>query len=80
MQAAIYIQVPHEIQVPDIVQVPHVIQVPHPRDTLIPADIGGCSYQNRVVILSEARSAEKPALSEVEGKDLRLSSSLRRIC
>jgi hypothetical protein len=66
MQAAIY------IQVPDIVQVPHVIQVPHPRDTLIPADIGGCSYQNRVVILSEARSAES--------KDLRLSSSLRRIC
>jgi hypothetical protein len=68
MQAAIY------IQVPDIVQLPHL------RDSLIPADMGGCSYQNRVVILSGARSAEKPALSEVEGKDLRLSSSLRRIC
>ena len=72
MQAAIYIQVPHEIQVPDIVQVPHVIQVPHPRDTLIPADIGGCSYQNTVVILSGVRNAES--------KDLWWSSSERRIC
>jgi hypothetical protein len=60
MQAAIYIQVPQ------------IIQVPHLRDSLIPADVGECSYQNRVVILSGARSAES--------KDLRLSSSLRRIC
>jgi hypothetical protein len=66
MQAAIYIQVPHVIQVPDIIQVPHL------RDNLIPADMGGCSYQNRIVILSEPRSAES--------KDLWLSSSLRRTC
>ena len=55
------------------------IRVPHVRDGLIVANVG-CSYQNTVVILNAARSAEKPALSEVEGKDLRLSPSLRRIC
>ena len=53
-------------------------RVPHVRDGLIVANVGGCSYKNGAVILSEARSAEKPALSEVEGKDLRLSSSHRR--
>ena len=35
------------------------------------ADVGGCSHQNRPVILSAARSAES--------KDLRFSSSHRRI-
>ena len=48
------------------------IWVPHLLDGLIVAKVGGCSYQNRVVILSGARSAES--------KDLRLSSSHRRIC
>jgi hypothetical protein len=47
-------------------------RVPHVRDGLIVANVGGCSYQNGVVILSEARSAKS--------KDLRLSSSHRRIC
>jgi hypothetical protein len=46
--------------------------VPHVRDGLTVANVGGCSYQNTVVILSEARSAKS--------KDLRLSSSHRRIC
>jgi hypothetical protein len=46
--------------------------VPHLRDSLIVANVDGCSYQNTVVILSGARSAES--------KDLRLSPSLRRIC
>ena len=55
-------------------------QVPHVRDSLIVANVSGCSYQNTIVILSAERSAEKPALSEVEGKDLRFSSSLRRMC
>jgi hypothetical protein len=55
-------------------------RVPHVSDGLIVANVDGGSYQNTVVILSAARSAEKPALSEVEGKDLRLSSSHRRIC
>ena len=49
------------------------IRVPHVRDGLIVANVGGgCSYQYSVVILSKARSAEP--------KDLRLSSSRRRIC
>jgi hypothetical protein len=54
------------------------IRVPHVRDGLIVANVGGvtkvgwCSYQNGVVILSGARSAES--------KDLRLSSSHRRTC
>jgi hypothetical protein len=55
------------------------MRVPHVRDGLIVANVGGCSYQNTVVIMSVARRAEKPALSEVEGKDLRWSSSDRRI-
>ena len=58
------------------------IRVPHVRDGLIVANVGGvtnkievanvggCSYQNRDVILTEARSAES--------KDLRLTSSHRR--
>jgi hypothetical protein len=53
------------------------IRVPHVRDGLIVDNVGGCSYQkcsykNRLVILTEAHSAES--------KDLRLSSSPRRIC
>jgi hypothetical protein len=61
------------------------IRVPHVRDSLIVANVGKCSYRkcpykNRLVILSGAHSAEKPALSEVEGKDLWLSLSPRRIC
>jgi hypothetical protein len=48
------------------------IRVPHVRDSLIVANVGECSYQNMVVILSEAHSAES--------KDLRLSSSPRRTC
>ena len=61
-------------------QAPIRIRMPHVRDSLIVAGMGEGSYQSAVVILSEARSAEEPALSEVEGKDLRLSSSLWRIC
>jgi hypothetical protein len=48
------------------------IRLPHVRDGLIVANVGGCSYQNKVVILSAARSAQS--------KDLRFSSSHRRIC
>jgi hypothetical protein len=48
------------------------IRVPHLRDGLIVAKVDECSYQNTVVILSAARSAES--------KDLRLSFSHRRIC
>jgi hypothetical protein len=55
------------------------IWVPHISDGLIVVNVRGCSYQNTTV-LSGPRDAEKPALSEVERKDLRLSSSLRRIC
>jgi hypothetical protein len=67
-------------------QAPIHIRVPHVRDSLTAAKVCGVtsagerSDQNRIVILSGATSAEKPALSEVEGKDLWLSSSLRRIC
>jgi hypothetical protein len=53
-------------------QAPIHMRVPHLRDGLIVANVGGCSHQNTVVILSAARSAES--------KDLRLSSSHRRIC
>jgi hypothetical protein len=74
MQATIHIRVPH---VRDGLIVANVGGVPK---TCAVANVGACSYQNRVVILSEARSAKKPALSEVEGKDLRLSSSHRRTC
>jgi hypothetical protein len=48
------------------------IRVPHVRDGLIVANVGVCSHQNRLVILSAARSAES--------KDLRFSFSHRRIC
>jgi hypothetical protein len=48
------------------------IRAPHVRNGLIVANVGGCSYQNRFVVLNKARSAES--------KDLRLSSSPRRIC
>jgi hypothetical protein len=48
------------------------IRVPHLRDSLIVAKVGGCSYQNTVVILSGVRNAES--------KDLWWSSSERRIC
>jgi hypothetical protein len=48
------------------------IPVPNLRDGLLVVNLGGYSYQNKVVILSKARSAES--------KDLRLSSPLRRIC
>jgi hypothetical protein len=34
------------------------IRVPDVRDSLTVANVGGCSYQNTVVILSGARSAE----------------------
>ena len=66
-------------------QAPIHMRVPHLRDSLIAAKVRGVtsaaerSDQNRIVILGRARSAEKPALSEVEGKDLQLSFSLRRI-
>ena len=56
------------------------IRVPHVRDSLIVANMGGRSHQNMVAILSGAHSAERPDLSEVEAKDLRLSSSPRRTC
>ena len=66
MQAPIHPRVPH---VRDGLIVANVGGVPK---TCGVANVGGCSCQNGVVILSEARSAES--------KDLRLSSSLRRIC
>jgi hypothetical protein len=47
------------------------IRVPHVRDSLTVANVGGCSHQNTVVILSGARSAKS--------KDLPLSC-YRRIC
>jgi hypothetical protein len=61
-------------------QAPIHILVSPIRHDLIVANVGGCSRENTTVILSGARSAEKPALSEVEGKDPRLPCSLRRIC
>jgi hypothetical protein len=56
------------------------IRVPQGRDGLIVANVGGYSYQNTIFIVSGPLGAEKPSLSEAEGKDLPLSSSLRRIC
>jgi len=78
MQATIHIRVPHVrdgLIVANVGGVTNVVGVPNVGRVV---NVGGCSYQNGAVILSEARSAEKPALSEVEGKDLRLSSSHRR--
>jgi hypothetical protein len=69
---------------PTTTQFPHLqrFRLPHVPDGLIVADtgecphqnvpdVGVCSHQNRPVILSAARSAES--------KDLRFSSSHRRI-
>jgi len=69
---AIYIRVPHVRDGLIVANVGGVTNVVEGTNVGGVANVGGCSYQNRVVILSKARSAEP--------KDLRLSSSLRRIC
>ena len=81
---AIYIRVPHVrdgLIVANVGGVTNVVGVTNvggiPKACAVAnvgrvANVGGCSYQNWVVILSEARSAES--------KDLRLTSSHRRIC
>ncbi len=79
MQAAIHIRVPHVrdgLIVANVGGVTNVVGVTNvggiPKACAVAnvgrvANVGGCSYQNGAVILSE-----------VEGKDLRLSSSHRR--
>jgi hypothetical protein len=67
---AIYIRVPHVrdgLIVANVGGVTKACGVPKACGV---ANMGGCSYQNWVVILNEARSAES--------KDLRLTSSHRR--
>ena len=78
MQAAIDTRVPHVrdgLIVANVGGVTNVVGVTNvggiPKACGV-ANVGGCSYQNRDVILTQARSADS--------KDLRLSSSHRRIC